>query len=54
MGEQEVARFTGADVRAVFLRWEKLRILYNLIVGALGLLAILVLSALNGLWYDLP
>lgn len=28
--------FTNADVRAVFLRWEKLRLLYNLIVGLVG------------------
>jgi len=40
MGEQEMERFTCADVRAIFLRWEKLRILYNLIVGAVGVAAI--------------
>jgi len=40
MSEQEMERFTCADVRAVFLRWEKLRILYNLIVGAVGVAAL--------------
>ena len=36
MGDQEMKPFTNADVRAVFLRWEKLRILYNLTVGLVG------------------
>ena len=36
MGEQEMKPFTNADVRDVFVRWEKLRILYNLIVGLVG------------------
>lgn len=34
------ASFAMADARPIFLRWEKLRLLYNLIVGVVGLLAI--------------
>lgn len=40
MSEQEMERFTCDDARAVFVRWEKLRILYNLIVGGVGLTAL--------------
>ena len=33
-------KFGGADAKAVFLRWEKLRLAYNLVVGLVGLAAI--------------
>lgn len=38
--ENSGAAFRRADARGVFLRWEKLRLAYNVIVGLVGLVAI--------------
>ncbi len=38
----EQAKFTVSDAGAAFFRWEKLRIPYNLIVGVVGFVGVIV------------